>query len=135
MITTDTTIGDLGILLIRFELAGIFWVHGWPKLNPNGVMHGPKGFSAFLKSKAVPSPVLAAWLVAVLETAGPVLLVLGLLVPIVGFLLAVDMASAIYLVRRNDGFTKPDGPGWEFEFALLAQGLALVFLGSGMIAL
>ncbi|MFI5201291.1 MAG: DoxX family protein [Candidatus Kapaibacterium sp.] len=133
--TTDTTTGDIGILLIRFELAAIFWVHDWPKLNPNGPMHNPNGFSEFLKSKQVPAPLAAAWCVAILETAGPVLLVLGLLVPFVGFLLAVDMAVAIALVKKSEGFTKPTGPGWEYEFALLAQAFALVFLGAGTIAI
>ncbi|HET6401257.1 MAG TPA: DoxX family protein [Candidatus Kapabacteria bacterium] len=135
MDTSGIGIGNLGILLIRFELAAIFWIHGWPKLNPNGPMHGPRGFSEFLKSKQVPYPLIAAWCVALLETAGPVLLVLGLLTGLVGLLLAVDMAAAIYLVKRNEGFTKPDGIGWEYEFALLIQGLALLFLGAGTIAL
>ncbi len=135
MDTSGIGIGNLGILLMRFELAAIFWVHGWPKLNPNGPMHGPQGFSEFLKSKNVPNPLIAAWIVAVLETLGPVLLVLGLLVPLVGLLLAADMFVAIVLVKKNDGFTKPDGIGWEYEFALLVQGLALLFLGSGTIAL
>ncbi len=135
MENTGLGIGSLGILLIRFELAAIFWVHGWPKLNPNGPMHGPQGLSGFLASKGVPSPLVVAWLVAILETAGPALLVLGLLTRLVGFLLAIDMAAAIALVKKDDGFTKANGIGWEFEFALLIQALALVFLGPGTIAI
>lgn len=32
-------------------------------------------------------------------------------------------------------FMDPSGTGWEFEFALMAQALALVFTGAGRIAL
>jgi putative oxidoreductase len=136
MVETDVAgVASIGLLILRFELAAIFWSHGWPKLNPNSPMKGPQGFSAFLQQMKVPSPLVAAWLVALLETLGPMLLVLGLFVRPLGLLFAVDMFMAVVLARKQAGFTSAQGVGWEYEFALLCQGLALLFLGGGAIAL
>jgi putative oxidoreductase len=135
MVETGAGAGSIGLLILRFELAAIFWSHGWPKLNPKSAMKGPVGFSGYLQQMKVPAPLAAAWAVALLETLGSVLLVLGLLVRPIGLLLAIDMLVAIVLARKGAKFSSPEGIGWEFEFALLCQGLALLFLGSGPIAL
>jgi putative oxidoreductase len=72
------------------------------------------------------------------RSVGAALLVLGLVTRIVALGLAVDMLVAILLVKRRmakKAFMERDGTGWEFEFALLAAALALVFMGTGRIAL
>jgi putative oxidoreductase len=76
--------------------------------------------------------------VCLLETVGAVLLVLGLGTRILALGVVVDMLVAIGLVKlkmMKAKFMDPKVQGWEFEAALLAQALALVFLGAGSVAL
>lgn len=128
---------DWGLLVLRLGLASVFMVHGWAKLNPKGPIGGPAGFIGFLKQLGVPWPAFFGWLVVLLETAGAVLLVLGLGTRLLAAGLVVDMLVAITRVKRGmaqTAFMDPKG-GWEFEFALLVQALALVFTGAGGLAL
>ncbi|HET6319880.1 MAG TPA: DoxX family protein [Chloroflexota bacterium] len=127
----------VGLLILRVGLALVFWAHGWPKLNPNGPMKGPGGFAGFLAQIGVPVPIAFAWLVALLETVGSVLLALGVGTRILALALAIDMLVAIVRVRRPTGasFSSMQNIGWEFEFALLVGALALVFTGAGNLAL
>ncbi|MGH2627708.1 MAG: DoxX family protein [Anaerolineales bacterium] len=132
-----TPISDWGLLILRLGLAAVFIVHGWAKLNPKGAMGGPAGFIGFLKQLGVPLPSFLGWVVILLETAGSVLLILGLGTRLLAASLVVDMFVAITRVKRGmakSAFMDPKG-GWEFEFALLVGALALVFTGAGALAL
>ena len=131
-------ISDWGLLILRIAVGIIFIVHGWPKLNPNGPMKGPAGFGGFLKQMGVPLPMFFAWVVALLETVGAVLLILGLGTRILAVGFAITMLVAILLAKirfMKVGFVAQQATGWEFDFALLAGALALLFLGAGSIAL
>ncbi len=128
---------DWGLVILRVALGVTFWPHGWMKLNPKGPLKGPGGFAGWLKQMGVPLPGFFAWVVALLETAGAGLLILGLGTRILAAALVIDMLVAIWLVKRRMqkvGFMDQKG-GWDFEFALMAQALALVFTGAGRIAL
>lgn len=130
--------GDWGLLILRVALGAIFIVHGWPKVNPNSPMKGLTGFGGFLKSMGVPLPSFFALLVGVLETLGAVLLILGIFTRLIALGLAIDMLVAITMVKRGmqkARFTDPQKGGWEFEFALMSQALALFFTGPGALAL
>ena len=129
---------DWGLLILRLGVGTIMLVHGWPKLNPNSPMKGTAGLAAGLKQMGVPLPTFFAWVVALLETVGAVLLMLGLGTRILAIGFAIDMLVAIVKARRPMGasFGPSDGNiGWEFEFILLAAALALLFTGAGRIAL
>ncbi len=126
-------LSDWGPLILRLATGAIFLAHGRPKLKPGG----PAGFAGFLKQIGVPFPTFFAWVVILLETVGAVLLIIGLGTRLLAIGFAIDMLVAIVLVKRkmmNAGFVDQKG-GWEFEFALLAQAVALVFTGSGSLAL
>ncbi len=130
-------ISDWGPLILRLALGVTFPFHGWLKLNPKGTVKGPAGFAGWLKQMGVPLPLFFAWVVVLLETVGAALLILGLGTRIVAAGIAIDMFVAIWLVKRRmqkAAFMDQKG-GWEFEFALLAQALALVFTGAGRIGL
>jgi len=91
-----------------------------------------------LKQMGVPLPMFFGWVVALLETVGAVLLILGLGTRILGLLFAIDMLVAIFPVKTRVmkvGFAAQQTTGWEFDFSLLAISLALVFTGAGSIAL
>lgn len=112
--------------------------HAWLKLNPREPSKGPAGFIGFLKQSGVPLPGLLGWVVILLESVGAALLVVGLGARIVALGLAIDMLTAILLVKRRmmkARFMEPNGSGWEFEFALMVASLALVLTGAGTIAL
>lgn len=129
---------DWGLLILRIAMGIIFIAHGWPKLNPNGPMKGPAGFAAGLKQMRVPLPMFFAWVVALLETVGAVLLMLGLGTRILAIGFAIDMFVAINVALRPMGakFTSMEGGmRWELEFLLLASALALLFTGAGSLAL
>jgi len=129
---------DWGLLILRIAMGIIFLVHGWPKLNPNGPMKGPAGFAGFLKQMGVPLPMFFAWVVALMETVGAVLLILGLGTRILAVGFAIGMLVAILVAKirfMKVGFMAQQATGWEFDFALLAAALALLFTGAGSIAL
>ena len=123
-------VAGVGELILRLALGITFVVHGRGKLK------NPAGFAGFLRQIHVPAPLLNAWLVALLETVGAVLLMLGLATRVLALGLAVDMLVALVVVRIPQArfASGPEGSGWEFEFLLLAMAVALVFTGAGRFA-
>jgi putative oxidoreductase len=117
----------VGELVLRLALGVTFFAHGREKIE------NPAGFAGFLRQIHVPAPLLNAWLVALLETLGAVLLIVGLGTRVVALGLAFDMLVAVATVRIGKApFTSgAQGSGWDFEFVLLAGSLALVFEGAG----
>lgn len=121
---------DIGPLVLRLGLALIFFVHGWPKIK------GIANVAGFFKQMNIPMPGLMAWVVAILETAGAVLLAVGLGTRVLAILFAFNMLVAIYKAKigmMKSGFSGQNG--WEFEFALVVGSLALLFTGAGAYAL
>lgn len=117
-----------GELILRLALGIVFLAHGLPKLE------NPAELTGLLRKLGMPGARLLAWLVAVLETAGAVLLILGVATRIIALGLAIDMLVAIVTVKRSmakSPFTSGTSSGWDFEFMLLAAALAVVFLGAG----
>ena len=129
---------DWGLLVLRLGLAIVMIAHGWPKLNPNGPMKGLPGVAGFFKQAGIPLPTFFAWVVALLETIGSALLILGLGTRILAVGYVIDMILATRLVRIGMGkspFAGGQGIGWEFEFTLAVAALALLFTGAGNLAL
>jgi putative oxidoreductase len=128
--------GDVGLLILRIGLAIVFWAHGWPKLNPKSESKGVAGMAGFLKQIKIPAPVFFAWVVALLETVGMVLLVLGIGTRVIAVMLVINMIVAIVSVKIGLAKAKFSGQGgWELEFILAVAALALVFTGAGALAL
>jgi putative oxidoreductase len=129
---------DWGLLILRVGLALVFIAHGWPKINPNSPMKGVTGMTGFLTQMGVPMPALFAWIVALLETIGSIMLILGIGTRILALAFVVNMAMAIWLARirmMKSAFAGGNAIGWEFEFVLLVGALALLFTGGGAISL
>jgi putative oxidoreductase len=129
---------DIGLLILRIGLALVFIAHGWPKLNPNSPMKGTVGFAAGLKSMGVPLPGVAAWIVALLETFGSLLLIVGFGTRVLAILFVINMLVAIVQARigmMKSSFAGGNAIGWEFEFILLVSSLLLFFTGAGAYSL
>lgn len=118
---------DCGLLVLRIVAAIIFVYHGYGKLF--GAMPGMEGFTGFLGSLGVPAAGVFAWVVALLEFFGGIALLLGVLVPYVAGLLAVEMLVAFLLASKG---ALPKG---DLELALFGITLALALGGSGVYAL
>ncbi len=105
-----------GQLLLRVGVGVIFIVHGWPKLK------SPSKFAGWLGTMKIHPAMFWALVVAVVEFFGGIALIIGLWVPIVALLIAINMAVAIIIVKRK--FVS----GWEFDFILLLTAIALMLL-------
>ncbi|MET8007936.1 DoxX family protein [Nonomuraea glycinis] len=121
---------NVSLLLARVAIGVIFLVHGYQKFATMGIA----GTTKFFESIGIPLPGLAAPLVAVLEVAGGIALILGVALPIAGTLLALDMVGAILFAHLPAGFSVAEG-GYEFVLALAAASLAIGFTGGGALAL
>ncbi len=120
---------NIALLIARVVVGVIFLVHGYQKFAM-----GLGGTAAFFDSIGVPLPGVAAPLVATLEVAGGIALILGVALPVVGTLLALNMVGATLFAHLPAGFAVAEG-GYEFVLALAAASLAIGFTGGGALAL
>ena len=129
---------SIGLLVLRVALSAVFIAHGWPRLFKNGKFEGPGQLAKFLKEMNLPLPGLSAWLIALIETVGVVMLLLGLATRILAVALVLDMLIAIthgHIRMAKARFSGGETIGWEFEFLLLCGALTLFFTGPGLISL
>jgi putative oxidoreductase len=119
---------DLGLLLLRLAIGGVVLAHGLQKF---GQLGGPglQGIAGFFGSVGFRPPRPWAVLVAVVETVGSVLLILGLLTPVVGLLIAADLLVAIVVVHWPRFWAQDSG--LEFPLPIAAGALALALVGPG----
>lgn len=120
---------SLGLLVLRLFVGGIFLVHGIQKLmNMDGTIafFGQIGLNSFW-----------AWVVALVETLGGAVLVLGLFVQYASALLSIVLLVAIIMVKYKFGGPTLLGKfaAGEVDLALLGANLALVCSGGGRYAL
>jgi len=115
---------------LRIVLGFLFAAHGWQKFNEWTIA----GTQASFAKMGVPAADVMAPAVAVLELAGGVALVLGILTRIVAALLALDMLGALFLVHAGAGVFAANG-GYELVLLLAAAAFALALTGAGRLSL
>ena len=81
----------------------------------------------------IPLPQVSAIVVTLVEFAGGIALILGVVTRWAAVLLAIDMAVAVGKVHLHGGFFLPRG--YEFALTLLAACVALSLAGPGSPAL
>ena len=116
---------NVGLAIVRIITGIIMFAHGYQKV----FQFGFAGVTSFFTQMGVPMPEITAPLVAVVELAGGLALILGLLTRLAALGLAVDMLGAIFIVHLKAGFFLPNGV--EFALLLLACCVALVIAGAG----
>ena len=114
-------------LALRLALGAVFMAHGWSKLT--GPLGMAEGFN--IASWGWPYPVFWAWVVAIVETLGGLLVIVGLFTRIAAMLIAIVMAVALFKVRLTLGFVD----GFEREFSLFLIAIALVLGGPGALSI
>jgi putative oxidoreductase len=119
-----------------------FMEHGFAKLSK-----GPENFAAILHALSVPAPHFMAWLTILTELIGGLAVLLGAFIPFVSLPMAVLLIVAIFTVHLPYGFSSIKlmsvmaeraqfgPPGYECDLLYLACLAALVFGGSGPLAI
>ncbi len=112
---------DLGLLMIRLMLGVVFIYHGAPKL-----LGGLDGFAGYLGSLGVPMPQVSAFLAAVAEVAGGLVLIAGVAFRYALWPTVFTMLVASFVAHAGK-FSVQDG-GMEFALTLgvVTAGLALI---------
>ncbi len=120
---------DFGLLVLRVVLGVVVAAHGLQKfgwLKGYGLAGTTQGF----RSMGFWPAEFWAPLVALVETVGSGLVILGLGGPLGPGLIAADLAVAAIVVHWPKGFWAHEG-GIEFVALIVSGGIALVFLGYG----
>jgi putative oxidoreductase len=121
---------DVGLLIVRLALGVIFIAHGWQKLNDVG----HSGVTKMFDASGVPIPAVSATFATWVELLGGIALVVGVLVPIAGLLLAFNMAGAFWFVHMDKGLFADKG-GYEYVMILGGTALLLALTGAGRFSL
>ena len=132
-----TDLRSITQLLLRLTLGVVFFAHGWEKLVIKGIDKtailfgdGPGGKNGF----EIPFPTAAAHFAAWAEVLGGASLILGVLLPFVGVVLAATMVGAGYYGHHDNGFWIQQN-GWEFNLVLAVAVLAVGFAVPGAVSI
>ena len=115
-------IRPLAALVARLVLGVIMVVHGSQKIFPRGALYQ---FVQFVQHLGLPAAL--GYVAAFTELFGGASLILGLLLHLAAFGIAIDMAVAIIKVHLHHGLTGQAG----YEFPLACFALAVVLMGTG----
>ena len=114
-------------LFLRVWVGVNFVAHGYPKLG--------KGRQRTLQwTKSLGVPTLATYLAIVLEFFGGLALIIGFIVPIVGFFIALEMIGAILLKKTKMKAPYMGQNSYEIDITYLMLAIALIVLGAGIIS-
>lgn len=108
----------IGFSALRFVIAIIFIVHGWPKIkNPKGIADAAWGGRTW-----------AGLLQGLIEVVGGLLLIFGFWMEWTLLVLIVIMLGALFykIAKWRVPFMASTSTGWEFDLLVLAGLLALL---------
>jgi putative oxidoreductase len=114
-------------LFLRVWVGANFVAHGYPKLG--------KGRQQTLQwTKSLGVPTVATYLAIVLEFFGGLSLIIGFIVPIVGFFTALEMIGNIYLKKVKMKVPYMGQNSYEIDITYLMLAIALIVLGAGLLS-
>ncbi len=125
---------SLALLIVRLIVGLGIAVHGSQKLFGWFGGYGLAGTGGFFEGLGFRPGPLFALAAGLGETAGGVLLVLGLGGPIGPAIVVMVMLVAIFAVHISKGFLNQNG-GWELPVLYVAAVLGLAFTGPGAYSL
>jgi putative oxidoreductase len=120
----ENKLHDIAFWGLRAAIGVIFIVHGSGKFGPGfvGFLTGPLGLPAELQ---IP--------IAIAETLGGILLIIGVLSRISASILSIIMLGAIFHVKSAANFS---GEGaYEYDLLLLAACLVIIVAGPGRVSI
>ena len=135
---TLATYPSWSLLVVRLGLGVVFFAHGAQKVLGWFGGHGLAGTIKSFQGMGVPPA--AAALAAFIEFVGGCAMLTGLLARPAAVGIIVVMLVAIAKVHGKHGFflnagVPGKGPGFEFNFALIAMALAVLIGGAGILSL
>jgi putative oxidoreductase len=123
---TNSTAGDLGLLILRGGIGAMIAYHGYPKfpIQPS--------FVEGVANMGFPAPTFFAWAAALTELGGGILIAIGLLTRPAGLAVAFNMAVAAFVALRSSPFfAMGDGPAKEMAVLYLLPALFIGIVGAG----
>jgi putative oxidoreductase len=111
---------DLALLLLRIGVGIIFIYAGWGKLT------GIEGTQEFFGNIGIPMAGIMAWVVAIVEFFGGIMVLFGAYAKIPYLLLAFIMVVALLTTKLGGEF-----PAARLDMMLLLTNIALFLMGSG----
>jgi putative oxidoreductase len=126
---TPALVRDVVLLATRVLLGVVLIAHGLQKLD-QGFGATADGFAAM----GIPAAAAAAAFALTAEIGGGALLIVGLLTPVAGVLVALQMAGAFWYAHRGTEILAMNG-GWELVAVIGLLGLTLAVTGAGRISL
>ncbi len=111
---------DTALLLLRVGVGIIFIVAGWGKLT------GIENVQGFFGGLGIPLPGLMAWVVAIIEFVGGIMVLAGAFIRVPAILLAIIMVVAIITTKFGEPFA-----AYRLDLLLLLTSAALALMGSG----
>jgi putative oxidoreductase len=124
----------LGLLILRLVVGLILVGHGAQKLFGWWGGPGMNGWTRMVQKLRIRPAQPWAWVAALAEFGGGILLALGFLSPLGSLAIAGSMLVAIVTVHLPRGFWVTKG-GYEFNLALLAAVAELALTGPGIYSL
>jgi putative oxidoreductase len=126
-----TRFGNIGLLILRagFGLA-IAIGHGMGKVYSNGSIGPSDQFVNGVKGMGFPAPTAMAWMAALTEFLGGILLAAGLLTRPAAIALVFNMGVAAFVAHKDAPLFGPP-PNKEYALLFLVVFLAFVFTGAG----
>ena len=118
-----------GLLLMRLMIGAVGVYHGAQKLFGVFGGTGMDGFAGFVGTLGLPLPTANAWVAALSEFAGGILIAAGLLTRPMAALFAVTMLVAAFVVHPG-AFGAQHG-GMEYPLTLGIFSLAIMLMGAG----
>jgi putative oxidoreductase len=111
---------DVAHLLLRIGVGIIFILAGWGKLT------GIEGVQEFFGNIGIPLAGIMAWVVALVEFVGGLMVLFGAKIRIPAILLAIIMVVALLTTKLGGEFSAA-----RLDLMLLLTSSALAILGSG----
>jgi putative oxidoreductase len=124
--------GDFGLFILRagFGLA-IAIGHGMGKVYHDGSVGMSEQFLNGVKGMQLPAPTAMAWIAALTEFLGGILLAIGVFTRPVAIALVINMAVAAFVAMKDAPLFSLVGPNKEFPLLFLVVFLTFVFTGAG----
>lgn len=136
----ERVIEEWGPTALRIGVGSAMIVNGAGKVfgwGPRAV--GIDAFAAYLASIGVPFPLVFAWLAAIAELGGGLLILVGFFTRVAAIFTAITMTVAMVMVHLPGGFpVRSIGTAYtvgEYTFVLIAASVALILLGDGRLSL
>jgi putative oxidoreductase len=112
---------DAGLLILRvFAGLALALAHGWGKIPPS------EGFVGWIGTMGFPAPELFAWLAAIAEFVGGLLIALGLLTRPAAAFVAVHFVFVAFVAHAGDSFGDR-----ELGLFFLVTALCFALAGAG----